>query len=131
LVALTRYAIEQRIIPFPKAIERAADKVRAALTTSAQRELLALVGQLQFVGVPALPIAPSVRDAVETAWFESRPLRIVYAKSAWQMSPRIVRIKSLVFERSITLLNCVDLETGQDRQFRSDRIREAHVLDHA
>jgi predicted DNA-binding transcriptional regulator YafY len=131
LVALTRFAIEQRIIPFPKAIERAADKVRAALTTSAQRELLALVGQLQFVGVPALPIAPAVRDAIETAWFESRPLRVVYAKSAWQMSPRIVRIKSLVFERSITLLNCVDLETHQDRQFRSDRIREAQVLDHA
>src|SRR5690606_5587471 len=39
LVALTRLASEQRLIPFPKAIERAADKVRAALTTSAQREL--------------------------------------------------------------------------------------------
>jgi predicted DNA-binding transcriptional regulator YafY len=131
LVALTRLALEQRIMPFPKAIERAADKVRAALTTSAQRELLTLVGQLQFVGVPALPIAPSVRDAIETAWFESRPLRIVYAKSSWQMSPRIVRIKALIFERSITLLNCIDLETNQDRQFRSDRIKQAQVLDHA
>jgi predicted DNA-binding transcriptional regulator YafY len=131
LVALTRFASEQRIMPFPKAIDRAADKVRAALTTSAQRELLTLVGQLQFVGVPALPIPPAVRDAIETAWFESRPLRIVYAKSAWQMSPRIVRIKALVFERSITLLNCIDLETNQDRQFRSDRIKQAQVLDHA
>lgn len=131
LVALTRLASEQRLIPFPKAIDRAADKVRAALTTSAQRELLTLVGQLQFVGVPALPIPPAVRDAIETAWFESRPLRIVYAKSAWQMSPRIVRIKALVFERSITLLNCIDLETNQDRQFRSDRIKQAQVLDHA
>ncbi len=131
LVALTRFASEQRIMPFPKAIDRAADKVRAALTTSAQRELLTLVGQLQFVGVPALPIPPAVRDAIETAWFESRPLRIVYAKSAWQMSPRIVRIEALVFERSITLLNCIDLETNQDRQFRSDRIKQAQVLDHA
>lgn len=131
LVGLTRLALEQRIIPFPRAIERAADKVRAALTTSAQRELLTLVGQLQFVGVPALPIAPAVRDAIETAWFESRPLRIVYAKSSWQMSPRIVRIKALIFERSITLLNCVDLETNQDRQFRSDRIKQAQVLDPA
>ncbi len=131
LVALTRFTLEQRIIPFPKAIERAADKVRAALTTSAQRELLTLVGQLQFVGVPALPIPPAVRDAIETAWFEARPLRIVYAKSSWQLTPRIVRIKALIFERSITLLNCIDLETNQDRQFRSDRIKQAQVLDHA
>jgi predicted DNA-binding transcriptional regulator YafY len=131
LVALTRFVLEQRIIPFPKAIERAADKVRAALSTSAQRELLTLIGQLQFVGVPALPVPPAVRDAIETAWFESRPLRIVYAKSQWQMSPRIVRIKALVFERSITLLNCVDLEKNDDRQFRIDRIKQAQVLDHA
>src|SRR5512144_1557530 len=62
LVALSRLAVEQRLIPFPNAIERAADKVRAALTTSAQRELLQLVGQLQLVGVPALPIPTGVRD---------------------------------------------------------------------
>jgi len=131
LVALTRFVLEQRIIPFPKAIERAADKVRSALSTSAQRELLTLVGQLQFVGVPALPVPPAVRDAIETAWFESRPLRIVYAKSQWQLSPRIVRIKALIFERSITLLNCIDLEKNDDRQFRIDRIKQAQVLDHA
>jgi predicted DNA-binding transcriptional regulator YafY len=129
LVALSRLAVEQRLIPFPRAIERAADKVRAALTTSAQRELLTLISQLQLVGVPALPIPNSVRDAIETAWFESRALRIVYAKSQWQMSPRLVRIRNLVFDRQVTLLNCVDLETGQDRQFRLDRIQQASVLD--
>ena len=129
LVALTRLAVEQRLMPFPNAIERAADKVRAALTTSAQRELLALVGQLQLVGVPALPIPAAVRDAVETAWFESRALRIVYAKSQWQLSPRLVRIRNLVFDRQITLLNCVDLETGQDRQFRLDRIKQATLVE--
>jgi predicted DNA-binding transcriptional regulator YafY len=127
LVALSRLAVEQRLIPFPRAIERAADKVRAALSTSAQRELLTLIGQLQMIGVPALPIPASVRDAIETAWFESRPLRIVYAKSAWQMSPRHVKIRNLVFDRQITLLNCVDLDTGQDRQFRLDRIKQATV----
>lgn len=129
LVALSRLAVEQRLIPFPNVIERASDKVRAALTTSAQRELLSIIGQLQLVGVPALPIPASVRDAVETAWFESRALRIVYAKSQWQMSPRLVRIRNLVFDRQVTLLNCVDLETGQDRQFRLDRVRQASVLD--
>ena len=129
LVALSRMAVEQRLMPFHVAIARAADKVRAALSTSAQRELLGLVGELQVVGVPALPVPPAVRDAIETAWFESRSLRIVYAKSAWQMSPRVVRIRNLVFDRQLTLLNCVDLETGQDRQFRLDRIKQAQVLD--
>jgi predicted DNA-binding transcriptional regulator YafY len=129
LVALSRLAVEQRLIPFPTAIERAADKVRAALTTSAQRELLQLVGQLQLVGVPALPIPSSVRDAIETAWFESRALRIVYMKSKWQLSPRLVRIRNLVFDRQVTLLNCVDLESGEDRQFRLDKIQQASVLD--
>jgi predicted DNA-binding transcriptional regulator YafY len=129
LVALTRLAVEQRLIPFPNAIQKAADKVRSALTTSAQRELLGLVSELQLVGVPALPIPAAVRDAVETAWFESRALRIVYAKSAWQTSPRLVRIRNLVFDRQVTLLNCVDLDTGNDRQFRLDRIRQATVMD--
>jgi len=129
LVALARMASEQRLMPFPSTIDRAADKVRAALTTSAQRELLDVIKELQIVGVPALPIPATVRDAIETAWFESRPLRIIYAKSAWQMSPRVVRIRNLVFDRQITLLNCVDLDTGNDRQFRLDRIKQASVLD--
>ncbi len=129
LVALARLAAEQRLMPFPQAIERAADKVRAALDTSAQRELLRVVGELQFVGVPALPIPASVRDAVETAWFESRALRIVYEKKAWEHIPRLVRIRNLVFDRVQTLLNCIDLETGQDRQFRLDKIRQATLLE--
>jgi predicted DNA-binding transcriptional regulator YafY len=129
LVALARLAVEQRLVPFPNAIERVADKVKAALSTSAQRELLTLIGELQMVGVPALPTPQSVRDAVETAWFESRALRIVYLKANGHASPRLVRIRNLVFDRAVTLLNCVDLETGQDRQFRLDRVKHASVMD--
>ncbi|CAN5853387.1 YafY family protein [soil metagenome] len=129
LLALSRLAIEQRLIPFPNALEKATDKVRAALGTSAQRELLTLIGELQMVGVPALPIPNTVRDAIETAWFESRALRIVYEKKAWELTPRLVRIRSLVFDRQITLLNCTDLESGADRQFRLDKIKQATVLD--
>ncbi|MCX5742669.1 MAG: WYL domain-containing protein, partial [Proteobacteria bacterium] len=111
------------------AIQRAADKVRAALSTSAQREVLTLVGELQLVGVPALPVPAPVRDALETAWFEARALRIVYATSGERARARLVRIRNLVFDRAVTLLNCVDLETGEDRQFRLDRIRTATVVD--
>jgi predicted DNA-binding transcriptional regulator YafY len=45
------------------------------------------------------------------------------------MSPRLVKIRNLVFDRSITLLNCIDLETGNDRQFRLDRIKQASVME--
>lgn len=128
LVALARMAIEQRLVPFPQAVERAADKVRAALGTSAQRELLQMVGELQIVGVPALPVPASVRDAVETAWFESRTLRLTYAKTSGALSPRLVRIRNLVFDRQVTLLNCFDLDAQADRQFRLDRIRSAQVM---
>ena len=129
LVALARLATEQRLMPFPAAIERAADKVKAALSTSAQRELLQLVGELQLVGVPALPVSTAIQTAVETAWFESRALRIVYEKTNGHASPRMVRIRNLVFDRQITLLNCVDLETGNDRQFRLDRVLQAQVME--
>jgi predicted DNA-binding transcriptional regulator YafY len=129
LVALARMAIEQRLMPFPAAIERAADKVRAALTTSDQRELLALIGELQIVGVPALPVPAGVREAIETAWFERRTLRIVYLKNNGQASPRTVRVRNLVFDRSVTLLNCHDLDAKEDRQFRLDRIQRASLID--
>jgi len=129
LIALCRMAGEQRLIPFPQTIERVADKVRAALSTSAQRELLTLIGQLQIVGVPSMPVPATVRDAVETAWFESRALRIVYIKTNGHASPRLVRVRNLVFDRAVTLLNCLDLETGQDRQFRLDRIRQAQLME--
>jgi len=129
LVALTKMASEQRLIPFPATIERAADKVRAALTTSAQRELLDVIKELQIVGVPSLPVPATVREAIETAWFEGRPLRIVYEKKAWEHHPRIVKIRNLVFDRQVTLLNCHDLEKNEDRQFRLDKIKQATVLD--
>jgi predicted DNA-binding transcriptional regulator YafY len=128
LVVLARMAVEQRLIPFPRTIAGAADKVRAALSTSSQRELLAHMAELQLVGVPALPVPATVQAAVETAWFEGCALRIVYAKANGHDSPRRVRIRNLVFDRQQTLLNCVDLDRGQDRQFRLDRIRQAQVI---
>ncbi len=130
LVALGKMAIDQRLLPFTASLEAALDKVRGALTTSAQRELLRLVDQLQIVGVPALPVPPAVRAAVETAWFEDRALRINYRKVAYEPPHRrTVRIRNLVFDRSVTLLNCVDLDSGEDRQFRLERITSAEVLE--
>jgi predicted DNA-binding transcriptional regulator YafY len=128
LCALGRMATEQRLMPFTETLASGLDKLRGALSTSAQRELLGLLDQLQIIGVPALPISPAVRRAIETAWFEDRAVRIEYQKQVYRTSARLVRIRNLVFDRSITLLNCVDLELGEDRQFRLDKIASATVL---
>ena len=92
---------------------------------------LLLVFVLQVIGVPALPAPPAVRRAVEAAWFEARPLRIVYKKANGIDSARTISIRNLVFDRQLTLLNCIDLDSGQDRQFRLDRIRTATLVDRA
>jgi len=63
LVALGRYAIDMRLLPFTDTLQSGLDKVRAALSTSAQRELLARLGELLFHGVPALPSNKDVRAA--------------------------------------------------------------------
>ena len=114
-------------MPFPKTIESAVDKVRAALSTSAQRELLTLVARAAAGRRSCAAGARRGARRGRAAWFESRTLRIVYEKKAWQLSPRLVRIRNLVFDRQVTLLNCIDLESGQDRQFRLDKIKQATV----
>ncbi len=123
LVAVGRFATETRLLPFADTLALALDKVRGALSASAQRELLEHVATLQFVGVPALAVPAEVRHAVEQAWFERRPLRIVYRGG----EPRRVRINSAVMERTVTFLNCDDLDKGEPRQFRLDRIEKAEV----
>ena len=127
LVALGRLAIDLRILPFIDTLETALDKVRGALTASAQRELLGVLASLSHTGVPAFPTPPAVRRAVEDAWFEAQPLRIVY-DGAKGPTTRVVRLRGVVLERSVTLLNCDDVERGEPRQFRLDKIRVATVL---
>lgn len=124
LISAGRWLAEMRVLPFTRTLESAVDKVQAALSRSAQRELLARLKSLQFVGVPAPASRPEVREAVERAWFEGRPLTIRY-EGAKGASERTVRIRQIVMERGETLLNCDDLDKGAPRQFRLDRIAAA------
>ncbi len=128
LVALGRFALEMRLLPFTGTLERALDKVRAALSGSAQRELLGRLEELKLVGIPALPVDPKVREAIERAWFEQQPLRIVYRNANGVATTRDVRIESVVMERTQTLLNAFDLGKKDKRQFRMDRIERAQVI---
>lgn len=128
LVRLGQYATDMRLLPFADTLAAALDKVRGALTASAQRELIELMDAIQFVGIPAHGAPPAVRRAVEQAWFERQPLRIRYQGADYGVSNRVVRIVSVILERGVTLLNCDDLDKGEPRQFRLDRIIEATVV---
>lgn len=127
LVAVARHAIGMRLLPFADTLEAGLDKLRSALSTSAQRELLARLEELDFLGVPALPCKDLVRRAVERAWFEQCALRITYVDSNFIETKREIRILKVVMERHVTHLDAVDLETNERRQFRLDRIQHANV----
>ncbi|HEX4339916.1 MAG TPA: HTH domain-containing protein [Polyangiaceae bacterium] len=128
LVVLGAYAKRLRLLPFEETLERGIDKVRGALSASAQRELLEHLKRLEFTGVPAPPVEPAVRRAVEQAWFEQTPLQITYVGGDSIESKRVVRIDRVLLERSQTLLYASDQETGETRPFRLDRITRAHVV---
>jgi predicted DNA-binding transcriptional regulator YafY len=128
LVALGRFAINTRLLPFSDTLEAALDKVRAALSTSAQRELLTRLKELSFQGVPALPSKKAVRAAIERAWFEQQPIRITYVDGNFIESRRDVRIEGVLMDRHETRIDGLDLETNERRHFRLDRIEQAEVL---
>jgi predicted DNA-binding transcriptional regulator YafY len=128
LMVLGRFAIDMRLLPFAGTLESGLDKVRAALSTSAQRELLARLAELSFHGVPALPSKKEVRAAIERAWFEQRPLRITYVDGSFIESTRRVRIVAVAMDRHETRLDVQDLDSGDRRQFRLDRISRAEAL---
>jgi predicted DNA-binding transcriptional regulator YafY len=102
LLAAARFMTELRVLPFTDTLAAATDKVRAALSVSGQRELLARLQTLQMTGVPQLPTKLEVRRAVEQAFFEQQPLCIRY-RGASAPSIRRVRIERVVMERSETL----------------------------
>jgi predicted DNA-binding transcriptional regulator YafY len=129
LVALGRFAIEMRLLPFAETLESALDKVRAALSLSAQRDLLARLKELSFSGVPALPSKKGVRTAIERAWFEQQPLFVTYVDSNSVETRRRIRILGVHMERHETLLDAADLDSGERRPFRLDRITRAEVLE--
>lgn len=129
LVALGRFASDMRLLPFTETLECALDKVRAALSASAQRELLQRLQELAFIGVPALPAEKSVRAAIERAWFERQPLALVALEQGYIETKCRVRIESVVMGRHDTRIHALDLDDGSQRTFRLDRILKADVLE--
>jgi predicted DNA-binding transcriptional regulator YafY len=127
LVAVGRHAIAMRLLPFTGTLEAGLDKVRGALSTSAQRELLSRLEELVFLGVPSLPCSDAVRRAVERAWFEQAVLRITYVDPGFVESTRDIRIVSVALDRQTTTLHAVVVPGGEKRHFRLDRIHRAVI----
>jgi predicted DNA-binding transcriptional regulator YafY len=128
LVALGRFASDMRLLPFTETLDSALDKVRAALSTSAQRDLLERLRELSFLGVPALPSDRAVRSVLERAWFEQQPVRITYVDGNKLESVRDVRIRGVIMDRHETRIDALDLAKNERRHFRLDRIARAELL---
>jgi predicted DNA-binding transcriptional regulator YafY len=125
LVALGAHAIRMRLLPFQETLEAALDKVRGALSASAQRELLSVLEELEYLGVPALGAAAPVRHAVEEAWFTRRPVRLRYRRADGTAGERTVKVTGVTMERHATWIRCVDTGTAEERRLRLDRIDAA------
>jgi predicted DNA-binding transcriptional regulator YafY len=127
LITACGWLAEMRVLPFTETLGSALDKVRAALSASSQRQLIEHMKTLKFVGVPAHTASPQVRRALEKAWFENAELRIRYASRDVTTTRRVL-LQSVVMERSETLLNCLDLDKHEPRQFKLARIEHAELV---
>lgn len=129
LVALGKHASDMRLIPFTDTLDAGLEKVRAALSASAQRELLTRLKELAFLGVPALPAKKQVREAIERAWFEDQPVRVTYVDKDFVQTTRDVRVRAVVMERHETRLDTEDIVTGERRPYRLHRITRADAAE--
>jgi len=127
LSVLGRFAIHMRFLPFDETLASSIDKVRAALPKAAQAELVRHESKLSFVGVPAHVVPMQVKRVIEDAWFTGAPVLLRYRKKDGARGERVVRVESIVLERTETLLNCVDVQTSEKRQLRLHHVEKAEV----
>ena len=128
LVVLGRFATETRLVPFVDTLASAVDKVRAALSAGAQRETLAHAEALKFAAVPRATCRASVRRVIEEAWFSGLAVRVRYRRGDGSTGRRTVHVKQVLMQPEMTLLACVDVETGEERSLRLDRFDAAEIV---
>src|SRR5579871_5601756 len=122
LLTVGRWATELRLMPFSETLASGLDKVRGALTTTAQRELIDLMKGLVFIGIPAHAAKPEVRAAVEQAWFERAALKMRYQHTDGRISEETVQVDGVLMERSALYLR------GSGRTWRLDRVVWARAV---
>lgn len=121
LVSTSEWLVQNRMVPFVDTLDDAMAKVRAALPTAVARQLHHLRSSLAFVGVPSRPVDPEVRRVLEQAWYEDRPVRLVYDGYRGRTERR-VQIRQVVVDRAEVLLNCDDLDLREPRQFTMHKV---------
>lgn len=126
LVTAGRWLERARLIPFIDTLRSAIDKVQGALPAARQREVARLLETLAWIGVPARAPAPQVRAVVEQAWLQQVPMYIEY-DGARGLTRRTVRVEAVLMERTMTLLNCHDLDIDEPRQFEMHKIHKAEL----
>lgn len=130
LLVLARFAKTMNLMPFGGTLDRAVDKVRAALPTPVQRQLDERLLRLSFTGVPAKTASLEVRNVIEEAFFQGRPVTLGRERKedgVWV--EHTVLVHALVLERGETLLNCREVPTGAARQLRLQLITRATLAD--
>ena len=99
------------------------DQIQAAVQYQARKKVT--IAQA-FIDLSILSEA-QVRRALEKAWFENTELRIRYVGRDVTTMRRVL-LQSVVMERSETLLNCLDLDKHELRQFKLARIEHAELV---
>lgn len=123
LVSVLRSVQRARLFPFARTLDDALEKILSALTPAVRARADRLAESLSVVGVPSLPVEDAVRDAVERAWIEDRAILFIY-DGARGTTRRRARVRSVVVDGHVTLINATDLDLNVPRQFRLDRMRE-------
>lgn len=126
LVALGKWAAELRVLPFIETMAGALDKVRGALSASAQRELVQRAEKLQFMGVPTLPVKVEVRRVIEEAWLGEGTVVVEVLERDGLTRRRELKVVGLLMERQVARF--LGEEGGQVVAVRLDRILSAELV---
>ncbi|WP_328863749.1 helix-turn-helix transcriptional regulator [Streptomyces virginiae] len=113
------------------ASETAAAKIRRVLPERLRRRLEAVLGSLAFTDPPGSAAAapePAILLPIADAVHHHRPISIRYTAGDGRRSERTLHPYGVVAHSGKWYVTAADLSTGEDRNFRLDRITAARTL---
>ncbi|MFJ6053474.1 helix-turn-helix transcriptional regulator [Streptomyces sp. NPDC092307] len=113
------------------ASETAAAKIRRVLPERLRRRLEAVLGSLAFTdppGTAAVAPEPAILLPIADAVHHHRPISIRYTAGDGRRSERTLHPYGVVAHSGKWYMTAADLSTGEDRNFRLDRITAVRTL---